>query len=130
MDAVWCETTTPSFPRKRESSLSNSLRVADKAVFTVLFRCVRVFICPDSRFRGNDDCFNVYVMNYVKINRCAYAFCSMQTLFSARAGEILALTWWVRRNSGFLWDLTGKIDIDRSATVMDTIVDPVFKTVV
>ena len=68
MDAVWCETTTPSFPRKRESSLSNNLRVADKAVFTVLSHCVRVFTCLDSRFRGNDDCFNVYVMNYVKIN--------------------------------------------------------------
>jgi hypothetical protein len=32
----------PSFPRKRESSLSNNLRVADKAVFEVLSHFVGV----------------------------------------------------------------------------------------
>jgi len=31
-----CKTTTSSFPRKRESSLSNNLRVADKVVFEVV----------------------------------------------------------------------------------------------
>ncbi len=27
-----------------------------------------IFTRLDSRFRGNDCCFNVYVMNYVKVN--------------------------------------------------------------
>jgi len=69
MDAAWCETTMPSFPRKRESSLSNSFRVADKGhIYGVVSLREGIFSCLDSRFRGNDGCFNVSVMNYVKIN--------------------------------------------------------------
>ena len=69
MDAAWCETTTPSFPRKRESSLSNSLRVADKAVFAVLSHCVRVFLLVwIPAFAGMTVALMMYVMNYVKVN--------------------------------------------------------------
>jgi len=54
--------------------MSNNLRVADKAVFEVLSHCVGTFVNRlDSRFRGNDGCCMVSVMNYVKINNACVA---------------------------------------------------------
>ena len=38
------KSTTPSFPRRRESSLSNYLRAADKAVYNVLSHCVGMLL--------------------------------------------------------------------------------------
>ena len=69
MSAIVAKPTTLSFLRKRESSLSNNLREADKAVFEVLSRFAETFDNRlDSRLRGNDGCRMASVMNYVKIN--------------------------------------------------------------
>jgi hypothetical protein len=68
--AIVANLASSSFPRKRESSLSNNLRVADKAMFEALSQFVMAFVNRlDSRFRGNDGCYMVSVMNYVMINK-------------------------------------------------------------
>ncbi|MHB1238868.1 MAG: hypothetical protein ACYCY7_15025 [Gallionella sp.] len=62
------KSTAPSFPRRRESSVSNNFREADKTALKMWSHFAGIFLNHlDSRLRGNDGGFEVSVVNFEKV---------------------------------------------------------------